>query len=165
LFSAIFLFRFIQACIVGMFRAVIMWDKQPPHSATTTCASLYSCAFGSHLPLSLYNYPLQQLRRIPIYMAIGAAARAQGSWGCIRTAYLSDYATEMCISCDGQKTCQMCQMRIFDRDSTSEIHKCNQHRRWRRRWYLTATGIVEKNHRACFSRPLICGGYIQYIRH
>jgi hypothetical protein len=32
------------------------------------------------------------------YMAIGAAVRAKGSWGCVRTAYLSDYSTEILIS-------------------------------------------------------------------
>jgi hypothetical protein len=33
-----------------------------------------------------------------LHTAIGAAARAQGSWGCIRTGYLSDYSTEFFIS-------------------------------------------------------------------
>jgi hypothetical protein len=31
-------------------------------------------------------------------MAIGAAVRAKGSWGCVRTAYLSDYSTNFFIS-------------------------------------------------------------------
>ena len=73
------------------------------------------------------------------YMAIGAAVRAKGSWGCVRTAYLSDYSTENFIL---WPTGMPDVPNVHARRTRLPRCKCDQHRRRRRRWYPTATGVV-----------------------
>ena len=73
------------------------------------------------------------------YMAIGAAPRAQGSWGCVRTAYLSDYSTEIFISWPKNMPDVP---NVHARQTRLPRCKCDQHRRRRRRWYPNATVAV-----------------------
>ena len=73
------------------------------------------------------------------YMAIGAAPRAQGSWGCVRTAYLSDYSTEIFISWPKNMPDVP---NVHARQTRLPRCKCDQHRRRRRRWYPDATGAA-----------------------
>ena len=118
----------------------------PPIHSPPVGSPLHLYAFYIQCsPLS--GYPLRKLSLCNYcyttpaypYMAIGAAPRAQGSWGCVRTAYLSDYSTEIFISWPKNMPDVP---NVHARQTRLPRCKCDQHRRRRRRWYPNATVAV-----------------------
>jgi hypothetical protein len=96
-------------------------------------AVAHVCARGHSLRLPMH------LIFAPLYMAIGVAARAQGSWWGIMAVYLSDYATEICISWPTDMPDVPNVPNVHVRQTRLPRCKCKQHRRWHHRWYPTAT--------------------------